>query len=47
MWLLARCADLLALGYDVRRFKTCLLALTVLGFAARGLAFGLLLRVSA
>ncbi|KAL4526776.1 hypothetical protein Ndes2526A_g01209 [Nannochloris sp. 'desiccata'] len=42
VWLLARCADLLALRYDVRRFKLCLVALTVLGVAARGLALGML-----
>jgi ABC-type multidrug transport system ATPase subunit len=43
VWLLARCADLLALGYDVRRFTSCLVALTALGVAARGLALGMLL----
>jgi len=43
VWLLARCADLLALRYDVRRFKSCLVALAVLGVAARCLALYMLL----
>ncbi len=43
VWLLARCADLLALGYDVRRFATCLVALTVLGILTRLVALCMLL----
>ncbi len=43
VWLLARCADLAALGYDVRRFGRCLLALGALGAAARTAAAAALL----
>lgn len=44
VWLLARCADLAALGYDVRRFWLCLTALVGQGLAARAAAYCLLLR---
>ncbi len=43
VWLLARCADLAALGYDVRRFGRCLRALGALGAAARAAAAAALL----
>ena len=43
VWLLARCADLMALGYDVRRFWQCLVGLVGLGVAARAVAAVLLL----
>lgn len=39
VWLLARCADLKGLGYDVRRFGVCLVALVVLGIVSRVAAF--------
>jgi len=39
VWLLARCADLEGLGYDVRRFGECLVALIVLGIVSRVAAF--------
>jgi ABC-type multidrug transport system ATPase subunit len=39
VWLLARCADLKGLGYDVRRFGECLVALIVLGIVSRVAAF--------
>ena len=35
VWLLARCADLMGLEYDVRRFGLCLLALFGLGMMFR------------
>lgn len=38
VWLLARCADLQGLEYDVRRFGLCILALWLLGVLFRGLA---------
>ncbi len=38
MWLLARCADLQGLEYDVRRFGLCLLALFGLGLMFRAMA---------
>lgn len=44
VWLLARCADLQGLGYDVRRFTTCIVALFVLGACFRGLAVAALVR---
>ena len=43
VWLLARCADLMALGYDVRRFSVCLIALGAIGVCTRGIALGMLL----
>lgn len=43
VWLLARCADLMALGYDVRRFWECLVALVGLGLGARAVALALLI----
>ncbi|PSC68046.1 ABC transporter G family member 28-like [Micractinium conductrix] len=38
VWLLARCADLVGLEYDVRRFGACLLALGGLGLLFRAAA---------
>jgi len=43
VWLLARCADLAALHYDVRRYWGCLGALIVMGLVCRGLALGILI----
>lgn len=42
VWLLARCADLVALQYDVRRFSFCLAALFALGLAFRAAALACL-----
>lgn len=44
VWLLARCADLASLRYDVRRFGACLAALGALGLGARAAALGLIFR---
>lgn len=44
VWLLARCADLATLRYDVRRFGTCLLALVSLGAGFRAAALFLIFR---
>ena len=38
VWLLARCADLMALGYDVTRFWSCLWILVLLGGGFRLMA---------
>lgn len=46
VWLLARCADLAALRYDVRRFWGCILALVGLGLLFRLLALVCLIRKS-
>ncbi|GAB4817511.1 hypothetical protein N2152v2_004557 [Parachlorella kessleri] len=43
VWLLARCADLEGLGYDVRRFGFCLLALFGLGMIYRVAALAAML----
>lgn len=43
VWLLARCATLSALGYDVRRLGTCIGALSALGLGTRAAALGVLL----
>lgn len=44
VWLLARCADLENLRYDVRRYGTCLLALFGLGLAFRAAALAAMFR---
>jgi hypothetical protein len=44
VWLLARCATLRALHYDVRRLWTCVGALAALGAGARAAALALLMR---
>lgn len=38
VWLLARCADLMGLEYDVRRYGACLAALFGLGAGFRAVA---------
>ena len=43
VWLLARCADLQGLGYDVRNFLHCLAMLLVLGVASRAAALAAML----
>lgn len=43
VWLLARCADLAVLHYDVRRYWGCLGALVFMGLACRALALGILM----
>lgn len=44
VWLLARCADLKMLGYDVRRFLTCVCCLFAIGVVCRLVAIYQLIR---
>eukprot|EP00890_Picochlorum_soloecismus_P005658 jgi/Picsp_1/6093/NSC_03447-R1_white-brown-complex abc transporter family len=46
VWLLARCADLKMLGYDVRRFLTCVCCLFAIGIVCRLVAIYQLIRYS-